>query len=359
MEQRKPSIVILSAFLTPFRSGAEACAEEISIRLLKDFDVTIVTGKYRWSLPRRTMLEGKVPVIRVGLGCRLDKWLYPFLAPLTARRLSPVMIHAVLESFAGAALILCKTVVPKARRLLTLQTTNSQFLRRRMLKCADGVTAISSILAEQAEKSFKGDIRLIRNGIPFYELQRAAASMRKVPGRVLFVGRLEQMKGVDTLLRAFAALPPDAKHARLHIVGDGSQKKVLEALAIQLHIDTVVSFLGYVRGPELLREYAEAEVFCGLSRSEALGNVFLEAQAASCAVIGTRVGGIPDIVHDERTGLLVPPDDPASATSAIALLLRDQGLRQNLADAGSRSVVQFNWDTIASQYAEEYWKVLH
>lgn len=359
MDQKKPRIVILSAFLTPFRSGAEACAEEISQRLTGEFDVVIVTSKLRWSLPRKTMLEGKVPVVRVGIGCPIDKWLFPFFAPFAAKKLKPVLVHAILESFAGAALIICKWIMPDARRMLTLQTTNSQFLRKKMIRCANAVTAISSILAEQAEPYFGGNIRLIRNGIPFHELRRAAASMHKMPGRVLFVGRLEPMKGVDTLLRAFASLSTDLAHACLHIVGEGSQMHTLKTLAANLHVEKHVRFLGYVRGPELLREYAEAEVFCGLSRSEALGNVFLEAQAAGCAVIATRVGGIPDIVHDEHTGLLVPPDDPASAASAIALLLRDSALRQSLAESGAQSVMQFNWDTIAALYGEEYRKMVH
>lgn len=159
------------------------------------------------------------------------------------------------------------------------------------------------------------------------------------------------MKGVDTLLEAMALLKDDERWS-LHIVGDGSLRDVLRKQAKALDLTDRARFLGRLTGPLLWNEYGEASIFCGLSRSEALGNVFLEAQAAGCAVVATNVGGIPDTVTDGKTGLLVPPDDAQSAAAAIKRLLDDGSLRSMLGEAGARNAKDYGWDGIARRYAD-------
>ncbi len=349
-------VLVLSAFLSPLRSGAEACAEEVSLRLSDEFDMTIVTAKMRSDLPREDRLGGRVRVVRVGVGSSIDKWLYPFLAPFAARRLKPDLIHAVLETFAGLALAFCRVVVPSARRLLTLQTTNRAFLRTPILRSAQSVTAISRVLADDAGARGVKDVPVIPNGIDLTAIRAAVADHEKIPGRLLFVGRLEPMKGIDILLRAVAPLR-DEPGWSLHVVGDGSERESLESLSDMLGLTDRVLFLGKLRDQALWNEYAEAEIFCGLSRSEALGNVFLEAQAAGCAVVATRVGGIPEIVKNGETGILVPPDDPDAAHGAI-VDLRDASGRSSMAVAAIRHAQAYDWSDIASRYAAIYRSLL-
>lgn len=348
----KPRIAILSAFATPFRSGAEACSEEVPAALRDRYDFTIITARLRRDLPREGELASGVPVLRVGFGCRFDKWLFPLLAPIAARRLKPAVIHAVLESYAGLALVCCRLMVPGGRRLLTCQSTNTSLLLGLMHRSAQAVTAISSVLVERGRRFGRADIVLIPNGLRLADMPRDA----KVPGRIFFAGRHEPMKGIDTLLRAFAAVRHP--HAHLRIAGDGSQHEALKSLATELGLATKVTFLGYVPVPGIYDEFSRAQVFCALSRSEALGNVFLEAQAAECAVVGTRVGGIPDIVEDGKTGLLVPPDDPGAAAQALERLLRDDALRTALAMEGMRHASQYDWSSIAARYAAVYDRLL-
>ncbi len=346
----KTKLVILSAFLSPFRSGAEAMVEEVAVRLPESFDVTIITARMSRTLPKRGTLGNNVTVIRVGLGCTFDKWLYPFLAPMKIGALRPDVIHAVLETFAGLALCFCRC---RAKKILTLQTTNRTFLKGMIVRSPDVVTAISSELVRIAAELGRKDVVLIPNGIDIEKILAARKTVAKDSGRVLFVGRLEPMKGVDTLLRAFATAIKGLDPAvHLRIVGDGSERKRLHALAHELEIDHRVTFTGHVETAALFPEYAKAEIFCGLSRSEALGNVFIEAQAAGCAVLATSVGGIPDTVTDGKNGLLVPPDDVPAASAALRTLLTDVSLRARLSIEAEKNAARYGWEGVAKRYGE-------
>ncbi len=351
----KPRVVLLSAWLSPFRSGAEACVEEVALRLCDRYDIVIVTAKLRRSLPREDLLQGRVRVVRVGVGSSLDKWLFPLLGALAARRLRPQLTHAVLESYAGLALTFCR-LLGNTPTLLTCQSTNTSFLVKFMHRAATGITCISRVLLARAASFGRADAVLIPNGVDTAAIRAAGASVPKVPGRILFTGRLEQMKGVDTLLRAFAQV--SAPNAHVHIVGDGSKRAELEALCHELHLTERATFRGFIAVPHVYEEFAAAEIFCGLSRSEALGNVFLEAQSAGCAVVATNVGGIPDVVHDGLTGMLVAPNDPAAAAHAMNTLLANESLRSSFRQAAQQNALHYDWHGVASQYAAQYDRLL-
>lgn len=356
----RPRVVLLSAFFSPYRSGAEACAEEIAVRLSSAYEIIVVTSRLSRELPTRDIVRG-ITVVRLGMGTRMDPWLFPFLAPGIVRMLKPKIVHAILESFAGLALVFCRMVAPKAKRILTLQSTNTSLFLASMHSTAHVITAISSVLVRRAARFGRSDVVRISNGISLHDIQSSHENFKKESGRILFVGRMESMKGIDTLLRAFAELcknPSAPSNAHLHLVGEGSQRVAMENLSKKLGVHERSEFLGHLTDVKLHREFAEAEIFVGLSRSEALGNVFLEAQAAGCAVLATNTGGIPDIVHNEKTGLLVPPDDSHAAAAALLTLLQDQGLRERLAKAGEENVQRYDWDLIAPKYGEIYKNLL-
>lgn len=341
-------VVLFSAFVSPMRSGAEACAEEVAARLKDRFDITIIAARMRKDLPVDDVLPTGVRVKRVGFGSPIDKWLYPVLAPAAAAAIEPDIVHAVLESFAGLAMVLSKNTLPAAKRILTCQSTNTSLLLSPMHRAAHRITAISTPLVERA-KRFGREATLIPNGIRLKELTEASAE--RVPGRILFVGRLEPMKGIDTLIAAFKEVRAAHPHGTLRIVGAGSERARLESLASGID---GVTFVGAVKHDEVAKEYAAAEIFCGLSRSEALGNVFLEAQAAGCAVVATDIGGIPDVVKNNVTGFLVPPDDVPAATKELGRLLSDSALREGMAAEGRKNASGYDWNGIAERYAAVY-----
>ncbi len=354
----KPRVALLSAFVSPLRSGAEACAEEVAAQLQQRYDIIIVAARMRRDLPRKEVLPSGVAVLRLGIGRSIDKWLYVFLAPLAVRELQPRIVHAVLESFAGMAMTLCAWAYPQAKRILTCQSTNTHLFLRRMHHSADIVTAISSVLSKRAIDLERGDVLRIPNGVHTALFASDQTRERRIDGRILFVGRLEPMKGVDTLLQAFRAIQEEFPRAHLRIVGDGSQRKALEQSVTDLIGRGKITFVGFVPQNALPIEYAQAPIFCALSRSEALGNVFLEAQAAGCGVLATRTGGIPDIVLDGKTGLLVPPESPTVAAEALRAMLRHPERVAELAAAGIENAKKYEWSKIAAEYEAVYASML-
>lgn len=356
LSSTRAQIVILSAFFRPFRSGAEAMVEEVALRLKDEYDITIVTARLSSKLPRTEILSDRITIRRVGLGRSIDKWLFPLLGAIAVMRRKPKIVHAVLESYAGLALVMCRFLSPTSKRILTLQSTNTSMFLKRMHRTADVITAISSYLILRAKEYGRSDVIYIPNGIALDDIRHALTRYPREHGRILFVGRLEPMKGVDTLLEAFAMLQD--LPVTLMIVGDGSERARLEALTEELRIADRVSFQGFIETPKIYDIYAQAEVFAGLSRSEALGNVFLEAQAAQLAVVATSVGGIPEIVKDKETGILVRPDEPKAAAAALRQLFEDTILRQRLVEASQTRLPEFDWNAIAARYDSVYKKIL-
>ncbi len=178
-------------------------------------------------------------------------------------------------------------------------------------------------------------VRVIYNGVDTGAFRRASGDERAATRRALglpsdavvlmAVGSLKHIKGVDVLLRAVAPIMLRDARIRLVLVGDGPDRGPLETLAAALGIAGRVSFLGIRADVDSLLRAADALVHA--SRTEALPTVILEAMATELPVIATRVGGVPEMVEPEQSGLLVPPEDEKTLGSAIERAVADATLR--------------------------------
>ena len=138
-------------------------------------------------------------------------------------------------------------------------------------------------------------------------------------GAVVYIGRLEHGKGPDVFLEAARVVQRALPRVRFVLVGDGPMRAALEAATRAA--DVRATFVGYQADPRPFLGMAEAVVVP--SRQEAFGRVLIEAMAAEVPVVATRVGGIPEVCVDGRTGLLVPPEDPGALAGAIVSTLTD------------------------------------
>ncbi len=155
------------------------------------------------------------------------------------------------------------------------------------------------------------------------------------PRRLLYVGRLEAERGHEILFDAMAQLRSRGLDVALDIVGSGPLERHLRQRAADLGLAGSIAFHGYVPyGPALFELYAHAGIFVLPSFSEGFPQVLNEALSAGLAIVASAVGGIPDVLADRHTAMLVPPGDPTALATAIAALVTDPVLRARLAAAG-------------------------
>jgi colanic acid/amylovoran biosynthesis glycosyltransferase len=156
--------------------------------------------------------------------------------------------------------------------------------------------------------------------------------------RLLFVGRLANVKGVPVLLDALAIVRRTIPDATLTIAGDGPDRAALEAQAKRLGLDSAVNVLGYQSQSRVRELLMTTDVFAMASFAEGVPVVLMEAMAAGVPVVATRIAGIPELVEDGTSGYLVPPGDAGALSHRIVELLGDPQLRSRFAAEGRRKV---------------------
>lgn len=168
---------------------------------------------------------------------------------------------------------------------------------------------------------------------------------------LLWVGRLQPWKGVDVAIRAIQDIP----QTHLMIVGDGETRADLERLAQGLGLAERVHFLGALPRKRLPSIYAAADLLLATSfASETFGIGLVEAQACGLPVVASRFGGFPEVIDEGRTGLLVPPRDPAALAAAVRALLDDPARRRAMAAAAPGWAAQFSWSAVADRVEAAY-----
>jgi glycosyltransferase involved in cell wall biosynthesis len=180
-------------------------------------------------------------------------------------------------------------------------------------------------------------LSVIRNGIEEFEtLPRETAREKLEPGiseeALLFgaVAELHHIKGLDILLKAWADFKIEHE-GELVILGEGQERIYLESMAKMLGIENSVQFLGFVDNPRYI--LSGLDVLVMPSRSEGLPYALLEAGMAGLPVIASNVGGIPEVIEDEVSGILVPKENPYTLLSALSLLAKDKNKRNELGQA--------------------------
>jgi glycosyltransferase involved in cell wall biosynthesis len=163
---------------------------------------------------------------------------------------------------------------------------------------------------------------------------------------LLVTRNLERIYDIETAIRAFARIVMDFPDARLTVAGAGPEREALEHLARELRLDARLRFTGRLDNAELPSLYREATLLLNASRVDNMPNSLLEAMASGVPIVSTNVGGIPYLVEDGRTALLVPPGEPGAMADAVLRLLRDPALAMRLRDESLREVSRYAWASV-------------
>jgi N-acetyl-alpha-D-glucosaminyl L-malate synthase BshA len=285
-------------------------------------------------------------------------------------RLDLVHVHYAIPHAASA--FLAKEML-KPRRLPTMTTLHGTDITlvgmmpsyyeitRFSIEKSDAVTAVSEFLRRETVREFhiEHPIEVIHNfvdtGLFRFDEQPCAARSRLSPHgeRVLMhISNFRKVKNLPVVLQVFDEV---RKHvpARLALVGDGPEREATERQAEEMGIADRVDFLGDQESVSDI--LPAADVFLLPSQHESFGLAALEAMACGVPVVGSRIGGLPEVIVHEETGYLCDPTDVPCMTAIVMGLLRDEGLRKSIGRAArARAEREFNRDLIVGRYVDAY-----
>jgi N-acetyl-alpha-D-glucosaminyl L-malate synthase BshA len=316
-------------------------------------DFTILTYWDKESKRQRNAL--RVPYINLPV---LRGASFAFFSFLRALRGDFDIIHAhysIPQGFAGV-------LIKKARGkplLLTVHGSDLTVLGRSRLVqpvlkwifgSTDIIIAVSShmkaLLIELGVEAEK--IRVIYNGAEAHMWAEEAEP------RVIFIGALVWQKGVDILIEAFKDIKKKFNDISLFIVGDGPERERLGTLVERLGVGNV-EFRGYVA--DLDPVFTAKSVFVLPSRQEGFGIALLEAMARGVPVVGSKTGGIPEIIRDGKNGFLFTAGNPTSLADAVIKIFEKEDERAKLIKGGLETVKNFTWTKMAEETEDVYKEV--
>lgn len=394
---QKRILIFSLAYYPDVVGGAEVAIKEITDRIPgEEISFDMVTLRFNDALPSFERV-GNVNVYRIGftktdpsiadLGkfpLIINKYFFPFLGFFKAcslHRKNPYhAIWAIMANHAGFAALFFKIWFPKVPYLLTLQEGDPigyikhrvRFiypLFRRIFMKANFIQTISHYLANFArDMGYHGDLEVVPNAVnidhfaqeyPENELLILRRKLGKKDGDVFLItmSRMVRKNAIDVIIRT---LPLLDSHVKFLVLGIGPDEEMLRELARRLGVADRVQFLGQILHSEMPKYLKVSDIFIRPSRSEGLGNSFLEAMAAGLPVIATPVGGIPDFLFDpdanpdhEPTGLFASVDDPASIARQVNRLLNDNALRMRLFTNGRTLVIEkYDWNLVSRMMTE-------
>lgn len=197
-----------------------------------------------------------------------------------------------------------------------------------------------------------GKIDVVHNGIDL-DLFKTEQSFKTEPGSsIVYLGRLKRYKNVDRLIQAFVSVRSEVAGAKLTIVGEGDHRATLEAMVDKLGLREVVTFTGFISNQEKVAILTAAHVAAFPSDKEGWGLSVIEANVCNTPVVATRVPGLQDAVIHEDTGILVPLGDTDALARELTRLLKDDTLRNKMAERSALRAREFTWDRTADRTIE-------
>jgi glycosyltransferase involved in cell wall biosynthesis len=370
---------------------------ELSKRLTSDFDIIVHTPHCHGSLTQEIMDgmrihrfryffsyferlaggQGIVPKLRRN---KLYYLLLPFFLSaqfcslfLLVATVKPDVIHAHWLIPQGLLAVLMKrfygipvVVTAHGTDVVSLRQGVFIWLKKHTVNYANRIVTVSKSLATilDNDTSASKEINVISMGVDavLFSPQHRNNALREqynICGTLLlFVGRLTEIKGVRHLLDAMVLVVAEIPDIKLLIVGHGELEEDLKKQVAHLGLQENVCFNGCIPNEQLPQYYATADIFISPSirlkngGSEGFGLTFVEAAMSGCFLIGTKTGGIEDIIIDEKTGFLVPPEDASALAGKILFVIRNLGDLDDMRMRGRAEIIKkFEWGSISKKYS--------
>jgi glycosyltransferase involved in cell wall biosynthesis len=365
-------ILIFSLAYYPHVGGAEIAIKEITERI-PEVEWHLIT--LRFGREARREKVGSVEVYRIGFdGTYLSKIFFVPLAAFKAYSLNRRQKFDVLwamMSYMLFPIVLLRFFGVRLPYMLTLQEGDPYArvfgrwfvkpltpLLRYGFRHAGIVQAISSFLASWARlQGYKGEVEVIPNGVDaeyfakahnHFEVRKRLGIQESEPVLVTS-SRLVHKNAVDDIVRAMPGLPG----VHLLILGTGPEEKILKELTTSLGVVERVRFLGHVSHSELPAYLQAATIFVRPSRSEGMGNSFIEAMASRIPVIATREGGLADFIYDKETAFVVEKDSPEQVVGAVKYILSNPSIvRRVIENAHDLVFTKYDWKLVARKMQE-------
>jgi len=394
----KRILIFSLAYFPKHVGGAEVAIKEITDRCSsEEYEFHLVCLRFDSNLPKEEKI-GNVWVHRIGFTKRnpsstdlrsfplhLNKVWFQFAAPWRALRLHREKrfdaIWAVMAHSCGVPAALFKILKPCVPYLLTLQEGDPpERIERKMFlfwplfsrafTSADRIQTISTFLARWARRrGFSGPLNVIPNAVdvkhfsleyPAKTIDDIKDSLDKKMGDVFLIttSRLVEKNAVDDVIRALALLP---EHVHFVVLGIGPDEAKLKKLSRKLGVSERVRLVGQISHSDMPKYLKACDIFIRPSRSEGMGNSFVEAMAAGLPVIATQEGGIADFLFDEKrnpeqpmTGFAVDKDSPKDIARAVKeIMSHPEKVRAVVATAKAMVKDMYEWDIVAKNMREK------
>jgi glycosyltransferase involved in cell wall biosynthesis len=335
--------------------GTPTVVRELAVRLRHagiDLEVACLA---KWGPVAEQLKSARVLVTPLNASGAIDAAvLFRLLQFVRDRRFDTVFSFLMHANAVAAA---ASVREPRVRWIQSIQTTQPwprwHWIVQRLAQRAAEKMVVPSPSVARIARDWAGvgedRIVVIPNAIDpsdWSQAQSAAATIDPRPYPITFLGRLDPIKDIPTLVRAAAELSP---LVHLHIYGEGPDRPRIEQAISRFKSPATLH--GAVSSPQAVLSQSGLLVLPSLA--EGFGLVLIEAMAAGVPVLGTDVPGIRDVIRHEQNGLLAAAGDPISLAACIGRIVRDKQLRQSLVDRARTDVAErFTWDSVLPKYLD-------
>lgn len=372
-------ITVVASYFYPKIGGLENYAYNLArtLHMSGDYQLSIVTSNHESDEYREETIDG-MKVYRLPIWFKISNtpinlaWYWTVKRIFALEQPDIVHVHAPVPYLPDLAVLAAK------HRPVVLTYHSGSMLKGRqpadfvigayeniflpaLFRRANAIVAISQAFVKQKFPQYANKTYFIPTGVDL-------ARFRKTPlptttETVTYVGRIEHTsswKGIEQLLQAMVLVVKHRPGAVLELVGGGDAVEHYRARAGELGIGSSVIFSGPQVGQAIVAAYQRTNVIVlpSTSDAEAFSITLVEAMASGRPIIGTNIGGTPQVIENGKNGLLVPPKDPEALANAIERVLGDKVLATALVEYGSRKAEGFSWDIQSKKYSDLFKRLI-